>query len=131
GDGGRAPLVAPARMSQNQPRRQIVPTPIAGRAVRVRFSNAIGSVPLTIDAASVGIRQLGADVVAGTLRPLTFGGATSITIPPHATAASDAVSLRVGAESDLAISVFLANATPGPTQLKLSHQTSFLSRSGP
>src|SRR5262249_60860812 len=97
-DGGRcwvatwgaavqAPLFAPAPMFQNQTLRQIVHTSIAGRAVRGRFSNAIGSVPLTIDAASVGIRQLGADVVDGTLGRLMFGGGTRGTLPAQATAA--------------------------------------------
>ena len=50
----QAPLFAPAPTFQNQTLRQIVHTTVAGRAVRVRFSNAIGALPLTIDAASVG-----------------------------------------------------------------------------
>jgi len=125
----QAPLFAPAATFQNQTLRQIVHISVGGRAVRVRFSNAIGSLPLTIDAASVGVRLTGANIVPGTLKPLTFGGVSSITIPPHAVAVSDPVALRIEAQTDLAISLFVENAT-ATTQLTLAHQTSYLSGTG-
>lgn len=44
---------------ENVTLRQIVRISIGGDRVRVRLSNRFGSVPLVIDAASVGIRDLG------------------------------------------------------------------------
>src|SRR5712691_5775077 len=78
--------------------RQIAHVTIGGDVVRVRFSNATGTDPVTIGAASIGLRSTGANVRAGTLRTLTFGGATSITMPPGAIALTDGVRLDVDAQ---------------------------------
>ena len=110
--------------------RQIVHVTIGGDQVRVRFSNAIGSIPLAIGVASVGLRSTGASVRPGSLRQLHFFGANSITIPPGAVAISDSVSLDVQASADLAISLFVPSAESGTTQLSLAHQTSYVSTTG-
>ncbi len=110
--------------------RQIVHVSIGGRQVRVRFSNAQGTRPLVIGAASVGLRSSGASVGAGSLRQLQFFGANSISIPPGAVAITDAVSLDVDAAADLAISLFVPTAQAGTTQLTLAHQISYVSPPG-
>ena len=60
--------------------RQIVRISIGGDQVRVRFSNRFGAVPLVIDAASIGIQDIGPEVIPGSLRELTFGGEPSVAI---------------------------------------------------
>ena len=87
--------------------RQIVHTSIAGRALRVRFTNEFGTEPLRIDAASVAISAGDSAVQPGSLRALTFGGRPSITIPPGAQALSDSVDLSVPNFADLAVSLYL------------------------
>jgi lysophospholipase L1-like esterase len=126
----QAPLFAPAPTFANQTLRQIVHLSAGGEEVRVRFSNASGATPLTLPAATVGVRAQNGNVVPGTLRPLSFGGQTSITIPPRAEAVSDAVALPVDAQADLAISLYVLEPTLGTTQLTQAHQTSYLSGAG-
>jgi lysophospholipase L1-like esterase len=110
--------------------RQIVHISLGGQAVRVKFSNVLGTTPFTIDAASVGVRATGATVARGTLRELTFGRLPSITLPPGAVAVSDPVDLRVDDEADLAISLFVAAPSTPTSQLTLAHQTSYVSGPG-
>src|SRR6266702_3436047 len=74
----QAPLFAAPPTFTNVTLREIVHISLGAEAMRVRFSNAIGTTPFTINAASVGVRAQGADVVAGTLRRLTFSGTASI-----------------------------------------------------
>ena len=126
----QAPLFAPPTTFDNQTLRQVVHVTIGGSVVRVRFSNALGTQPFTVGAASVGLHGSGASVRPGSLRPLTFGGATSITIPNGAVAYSDPVHLRVAPQDDLAVSLFVPSASPATSALSLAHQTSYVSPTG-
>jgi lysophospholipase L1-like esterase len=90
--------------------REIAHVSVGGSSVRIRLSNAYGKTPLTFDAASVAKRADGAAIVAGSSRPLTFSGRTSVTIPPGAWALSDPVALDVAQGADLAIDLHV----PGP-----------------
>ncbi len=111
--------------------RQIVRISIGGDRVRVRLSNRFGTVPLVIDAASVGIRDLGAALVPGSLRPLTFGGETSVAIAAGAKVYSDPVRLRVADQADLAVSLYLSeNNTGGSTMHSSAWQTSYIAGPG-
>jgi len=110
--------------------RQIVRVSIGGRQVRVRFSNAQGSEPLAIGAASVGVRASGAALRPKSLRALTFAGATAISVAPGGIVLSDPVALDVEPQDDLAISLYVATAQAGTTQLGLAHQTSYVSPTG-
>ena len=51
---------------------------IGGDTLRVRVSNAYGEGKLENGAASLGLRDSGPAIVAGSERPLTFGGSVSI-----------------------------------------------------
>ncbi|MST34313.1 hypothetical protein GHK86_16490, partial [Acidimicrobiaceae bacterium USS-CC1] len=88
--------------------RQVAPLSVGGREVRAQISNQYGDAPLTVAAATVALAGSGSAVVAGTLHPLTFGGATSVTIPVGASAYSDAVAMLVHAGQRLAVSVYVA-----------------------
>jgi len=109
--------VMPASFS-DQTVRQIVRVSIGGSKVRIRLSNEFGSKPVLIGAASVGLAGKGTEIVAGSLRPLTFGGAKKVTLVPGAPALSDPVELNVAALSDLAINLYL----PAATELATVHQ---------
>lgn len=75
--------------ARNQTLRLVVRPDIWGRQVRLRFSNAFGTKPVTFDDVYVGLQLGGPAVVQGTNRPVTFGGKTSVTIPPGGSAWSD------------------------------------------
>ncbi len=126
-------MVAPAPDApgfDDQTLRQIVHIGIGGDLLRVRFSNAFGTAPLTIESASVGVQDEAATILPGTLREVTFGGEDFIEIPAGARVLSDPVRLPVSAEENLAISLYVAEETGPPTLHTLAHQTSYISGSG-
>jgi lysophospholipase L1-like esterase len=101
----------------NQTIRDIVYTSAGGEALRVHLSNLFGTRPLTIGEASVGVVLDGGQLVAGSSRPLMFGGRLSVTIPAGATVTSDPLSEPVAPLAELAISLYL----PGPTGPATNH----------
>lgn len=114
----------------DQTLRLIVHTSTGGNRVRIRVSNELGSTPLTIGAARIGLRASGSDVAAGTDRALTFGGRASVTIPPGAPALSDPVELNVPPLSDLAVSLYLPGSVQATTVHQLALQTNYVSLPG-
>jgi lysophospholipase L1-like esterase len=84
----------------------------AGSQVRVRLSNEEGNAPLRLGAASIGLAGEAFAARPGSLQPLTFGGATKVTIPAGAPVVSDPVTLAVQPGTKLVISAALAAAMP-------------------
>jgi lysophospholipase L1-like esterase len=106
--------------------REIVHLSIGGSTVRVRFSNVFGKQSLEIGAAHLALRTSDSAIASSSDRPLTFGGAPSISVPPNAFVLSDPVELAVPAGSDLAISIFLRRATLGAAIHYFAQQTSYV-----
>ena len=122
---GNAPPPAPF---DHQTVREVVRVSVGGQQLQVRFSNEIGTTPLTIGSASVALAGKESSIKPGSLRKLTFGGADSIIIPPGAPALSDPVDLPVKSLSELAVSIYL----PELTQASTVHmgRTAFISSAG-
>lgn len=118
----------------DQTLRQIVHTSLGGDRVRVVFSNEFGTSPLAIGGAHVGLRSTGAALLAGSGRPLTFAGQRTATIPAGAALMSDDVDLKVAAQTDLAIDVYVPGTTERSTSPitwhQRAYQTNYVSRSG-
>ena len=91
--------------------RDIVHTSVGGSGVRVRLSNAFGTVPVTFDAVYLGVQSSGAALVPGSNHELTFGGADSVTIPKGAEVLSDLLPVTLPARTNVAVSVHVAGAT--------------------
>jgi lysophospholipase L1-like esterase len=91
--------------------RDIVHTSVAGSDVRLRLSNAFGTVPVTFDAVDVGLQSSGAALVAGSNRAVTFGGSSSVTVPVGQDVLSDPVSETVAAQVNLSVSVHVSGDT--------------------
>jgi lysophospholipase L1-like esterase len=87
--------------------REIVHTSVAGKTLRVRFTNEFGTEPLHIDAASVALSAGGNAIQPGSLHALTFGGQASMVVPPGAMALSDPVTMATPSFTDLTISLYL------------------------
>jgi lysophospholipase L1-like esterase len=110
--------------------RNIVYTSVGGDRVRVRLTNAFGTKPLTIGAASVAVAETGAQTVPGTMRQLRFHGLASVTIPAGHEVASDPVQLRIKPLEDLAVSVYVASTSAPATYHAVAVQDSFASTAG-
>jgi lysophospholipase L1-like esterase len=114
----------------NQTVRDVVFTSVGGDLVRVRLTNTFGSQPLRVGSASIAIAQSGAQARAGTLRPVTFGGAPGVTIPTGAEALSDPVRMEVPPLQDLLVSVFVPDASGPATNHFDAQQDNFISAPG-
>lgn len=107
--------------------RQIVRIQIAGTRLRVRFSNAYGTQPLAIGAASIARAPDPASsrIDAASLAPLSFGGSARVIIPAGAEYWSDPVAFTAAAGADLAISIYLPDAPAQQTSHPGSRATSY------
>jgi lysophospholipase L1-like esterase len=106
--------------------RMIARVTIPGDRVRVRLENTFGKEPVTFGKASIGLRARGPALAAGLIMPLTFRGQDSVTIPAGGTVSSDPVALRVEAQQDVAVSLFVAGADAQPSQHNNALVTSYL-----
>ncbi len=123
GDPGNAP---PAPGFNDATLRQIVQVSIGGSQLRVRFSNAFGSSPLTIVSAHIALPATGSGIQKDTDAALSFDGESSVTIPAGALMISDPLDFNLKPDSDLAISIYLQSAPEGITAHPGSRETSYL-----
>src|SRR5258706_7560372 len=118
----------------NQTIREIVHTTIGGSAVRIRLSNTFGTRALRFDAVFIGMQKVesqdGAALVPRSNHEVTFGGSRAIAIPEGAEFLSDPISLSVGSEQNLAISLFTAGETGPATAHGSAIQTNYVSGAG-
>lgn len=98
----------------NSTLRQFVRNSIGGKQVRVRFSNAYGTSPVTINAAQLALAPSTAsagngDIYPATDRALTFSGAPTTVIPPGLAVYSDPVAFDLPALTNVAITTFFGS----------------------
>ena len=87
--------------------REIVHISAGGAEIRVRFTNAYGTDPLIVSDAHVALSAGSAAIQPGSDHAITFGGATTVNIPPGAELFSDPIAFAVQPLSDLVISFYL------------------------
>ncbi|CAA9209144.1 MAG: hypothetical protein AVDCRST_MAG27-1062 [uncultured Craurococcus sp.] len=111
----------PARGASDQTLRLVLRPSLWGREVRLRFSNAFGTRPLTLDGIHIGLHLGGAALAPGSNQPVRFGGRDRLTLPPGESAWSDPVTLA-----------FVPEAGPGTMQgRKLAVSLHVAGESGP
>ena len=86
--------------ARDQTFRMIVRPDIWGPHARLRFSNALGTKPVTFDGVYVGLQRGSSAVVAGTNQPVSFAGKTSVTVDPGRSVWSDPVGLPFAQNPD-------------------------------
>lgn len=110
--------------------RQIVRLTLGGKSVRVRLSNAFGTVPLHVRSAHIA-RSLDPTTgtnVPGTDRTLMFSGRSDVVIPAGAEYLSDPVAGDLPAFCDLCISLHLGTLPSPQTGHPGARQISFIGR---
>ncbi|HYR42518.1 MAG TPA: GDSL-type esterase/lipase family protein [Terriglobia bacterium] len=106
--------------------RMIARVTISGDSIRMRLDNTFGTTPVTFGSVMAGPRIQGPAIAAGLNKAVTFGGKSSVTIPPGGSVRSDAVALRVDAQQDLAVSLFASGTNVAPSQHGNAVVTSYL-----
>ena len=116
---------------ENRTLRMAMRTSMAGKTVRVRLSNAHGTAPASIAAASIALRQGdGAAIRADSNRALTFGGEPGVTIAAGALVLSDPVAFDLPALADVAVTLYAPGVYTELSGHKGARQTSYLSPPG-
>jgi lysophospholipase L1-like esterase len=105
--------------------REVAHVSIGGDTVRIRFSNLYGTSPLVIGPVEIAQTLKGASIVAGSGKPVTFNGQSTVSIPPGALAVSDAVAFRLAPLSDLTVSFYLPSPSGPVTVHQLGNATSY------
>jgi len=96
--------------------RQFVRNSIGGKQVRVRFSNAYGTNPVTINQAHLALASATASAGNGDIHPttdqtLTFSGAPTTVIPPGLVVYSDPVAFDLPAVTNVAITIYFGSVS--------------------
>ena len=112
----------------DQTLRLIVHTSIGGNRVRVRISNTFSTESLLIGTAHIALRKAGAEIIASSDRPLSFGGKASFTVPAGALVLSDPVDLDVPSQADLAVSIYLPAFSLANTTHLVAQQTNYVAQ---
>ncbi|MDH6489929.1 SGNH/GDSL hydrolase family protein [Streptomyces sp. SAI-127] len=107
--------------------RNVVHAAVGGTSARVTLSNLYGRTALTITHASIALAA-GTETAAasaGTMRPLTFAGSTTVVIAAGGQALSDAVALAVPAGSDVLVTTYSPTLSGPVTYHPTARQTSY------
>jgi len=130
----------PGNVAMDQTFRLIVRPGLWSGSMRVHFTNLFGNQPVTFDGVHVGLQKTGAGLVSGSNTPVSFGGASSVTLQPGASVWSDPVTLSfVHADSGdrinlagrkLAVSFHTVGSTGPMTWHATSMTTSYATNPG-
>jgi lysophospholipase L1-like esterase len=99
----------------NQTVRMMARTSIGGHRIRVKFSNAFGNPPVTIDAAHIALRSKDSEIVAGSDHALAFDGKPTCVIGPGVVLFSDPLDFTFAPLADLAVSLYFSGESGLPT----------------
>ncbi|MDG9704237.1 SGNH/GDSL hydrolase family protein [Streptomyces sp. DH37] len=110
--------------------RNVVHTSVGGSAARIQISNLFGTRPLTVTHATLALAAAPSapDAAPGSMRRLTFGGRTEVTVPVGDAVTSDAVRLNVPAAADLLVTLYSPTGSGAVTHHPSARQTSYLAR---
>jgi lysophospholipase L1-like esterase len=103
---------------------------VGGSHVRIVVSNEYGNAPLFLGRVSVGIARSKTEVVAGSLRGVTFGGKGTLTIAAGSSALSDPIDLPVKSDAELAVSLYLPKKVTSVTWHSLAMKQAVISKHG-
>ncbi|MDT9701537.1 SGNH/GDSL hydrolase family protein [Streptomyces sp. P17] len=110
--------------------RNVVHTGIGGTSARITLSNLYGQSPLTITHASLAVAA-GSDTAAAvtqTMRRLTFGGNTTVVIPPGGQVMSDAVRVSVPANTNVLVTTYSPTRSGPVTYHPHARQVSYVAQ---
>ena len=102
-----------------------VPT-LPGTEERIHLSNFFGTTPISVGAARLAIAtEKGAAIDTAHDAALTFGGSSSITIPPGGAVISDPVNITYSYGQKMAVSMYLQGTFPSLTQHDAQVETNY------
>jgi lysophospholipase L1-like esterase len=103
---------------------------IGGSRICIRLTNEYGSTPLLIGSVTVATPIDLASVKPGSIRTVTFGGRTSITIPAGAPALSDPINFPIAPGAEISLSLYFPRRVATPTIHSLALKQAVVSQHG-
>lgn len=88
--------------------RQFIAPHAGGTGLRLRLSNRLGTADIALSSVTIGAQADGAELIAGSVRSLRFGGETAVTIPAGASVLSDSLDFPLLGSERLGVSFALA-----------------------
>lgn len=110
--------------------RMIARVTSSGEAVRIRLDNTFGTGPVAIGTAYVGQRIQEAALATGSNRQVFFNTSASVIVQPRGTVTSDPVPMKVLAQQDLAVTLYIPGADVRPSQHSGAQVTSYVAANG-
>ncbi len=108
--GAAVHSIDPGRVIEDTTLRQVMPLSIGGDLIRVRLSNALGTEPVRITAASIAISANGGDSIdPSSLRGIEYNGSQTIDIAPGEEVLSDPIDLVLGPLQEVAVSLYFSD----------------------
>jgi lysophospholipase L1-like esterase len=116
----------PAPGLTNNTLRQVVHVTLGGCPLRVQFSNAYGTSPVTLNAVHLAVSKGGSAIDPNTDKAVLFEGAPFITIPAGQAVWSDTVCFEAAPLSNLAVSIYFGDTSTAVTGHPGSRTTSYI-----
>jgi lysophospholipase L1-like esterase len=110
--------------------RMIARVTVSGEAMRIRLDNTFGTAPLTVGKAYVGQRIQQAALAVGSNRQVLFNASPRVIVPARGSVTSDPVAMRVLAQQDLAVTLYIPDADVRPSQHGGAQVTSYVAVNG-
>ncbi|MGW7415768.1 SGNH/GDSL hydrolase family protein [Streptomyces sp. NPDC054863] len=107
--------------------RNVVHTSIGGTSARITLSNRFGDKPLVVSHASIAVAAASGAPAAepGTMRPVTFRGKPSVTIPAGGSVVGDRTAIKVPYDAELLVTLYSAAPSGSVTYHPHARQTGY------
>jgi lysophospholipase L1-like esterase len=128
--GWESAMTAGGPSFSGQTIRMVVHTTVGGSGLRIRLSDLRSPHALVVGAADVAVQADSGRAVPGTRHRVAFDGAGSVTVAAGTERSSDVVPMRVTADHDLLVSLYLPGTTGPSTFHREAYQTSYVSTDG-
>ncbi|MFD9462562.1 SGNH/GDSL hydrolase family protein [Streptomyces sp. NPDC060027] len=108
--------------------RNVVHSAAGGTSARITLSNLYGQQPLTVTHATIAVAATANNAAAavGTMRRLTFGGATTAVVPAGGQLTSDAVRVRIPHGADVLVTTYSPTPSGPVTYHPFARQLSYV-----
>lgn len=101
----------PENYGKNLTLRYPVRMMTAGSEIRITLDNFCGNEPVTLTCGNIAVSTGGDGIDSDTIKPLTFGGSSSVTIPAGERMVSDSLHFPVKRGQDIAVSLYFGGFT--------------------
>jgi len=116
----------PAPGLNNNTLRQVVCVSIAGKSLRVKFSNDFSKSPVTMKSVQIAVSKGESVIDNASIKELKFNGKSDVTIEPGVAITSDPVKFDLKPRMEVAITISFGETSPDVTGHPGSRTTSYL-----